>query len=67
MKNQKIGLLLIILGNLLYWIYVIISNVNTSDFGDFFKGLLLGMSIAINLVGIVLTAIYISKQKENNK
>ena len=64
MKNQKRGLLLIILGNLLYWLYVIINNVNTSDFGAFFKGLLLGTSIAINLVGVVLTAIYISNKKK---
>ena len=64
MKKQKRGPLLIILGNLLYWLYVIINNVNTSDFGDFFRGLLLGMSIAINLVGIVLAAIYISNKKK---
>ena len=64
MKKQKRGPLLIILGNLLYWLYVIINNVNTIDFGDFFKGLLLVMSIAINLVGIVLAAIYISNKKK---
>lgn len=67
MKKPKIGFLLIILGNLLYWLICDYQPVNTSDFGDFFKGLLLGMSIAISLVGIILIAIYISKQKENNK
>lgn len=64
MKNLKSGLTLIILGNLLYLAYIYFTGNETSNFGDFSSGLLLGLSIGSNLVGIILTASYISKNKE---
>ena len=64
MKNLKSGLTLIILGNLLYLAYIYFTGNETSNFGDFSSGLLLGLSIGSNLVGIILTASYISKSKE---
>lgn len=67
MKQLKIGTLLIILGNLLYLAYTFLLVNEGSNFGDFTQGLLLGLSIGINLIGIILTAYYISKNNEKNK
>lgn len=64
MKNLKLGLTLIILGNLLYLAYIYFTGNETNNFGDFSSGLLLGLSIGSNLVGIILTVSYISKNKE---
>lgn len=64
MKNAKSGIFLIILGNLLYLSYIYFASKETSNFGDFSSGLLLGISIGANLIGIILTVSYISK---NNK
>lgn len=61
MDKLKTGISLIILGNLLYLAYIFFTGNETSSFGDFSRGLLLGLSIGTNLVGIVLTVIYISK------
>lgn len=54
MNNAKTGISLIILGNLLYIINAFIGN-GTSSLGDFTSGILLGLSIGVNLIGIVLT------------
>lgn len=63
MKEEKIGLWLIILGNLLYLGYILWGNGNNdSSFMDFMHGLLLGLSIGVNIIGIVLTAKHISKK-----
>lgn len=67
MKNAKIGLYLIILGNLLYVSYIFFCQNETSNLGEFTSGLLLGLSISINLVGIILSAISLAKEQENKK
>lgn len=67
MKQLKIGTLLIILGNSLYLVYAFLPVNEGSNFSDFTQGLLLGLSIGINLIGIILTAYYISKNNEKNK
>ncbi|MCI6627374.1 MAG: hypothetical protein MSH29_03675 [Tenericutes bacterium] len=67
MKNAKIGLYLIILGNLLYISYIFFGQNETSNLGEFTSGLLLGLSISINLVGIILSAISLAKEQENKK
>ncbi|MDD7630259.1 MAG: hypothetical protein PUJ60_04365 [bacterium] len=67
MKNAKIGLYLIILGNLLYVSYIFFGQNETSNLGEFTSGLLLGLSISINLVGIILSAISLAKEQENKK
>lgn len=64
MKDLKLGTFLIVLGNLLYLIYIFFSGYETSNFGDFGNGLLLGLSIGCNLAGIISVISYISK---NNK
>ena len=61
MDKLKKGISLIILGNILYLAYIFFTGNETSSFGDFSRGLLLGLSIGTNLVGIILTVIYISK------
>lgn len=67
MKNLKIGLFLIILGNLLYIVSLVFNNTSSSNFGDFTSGLLIGLSIGCNLIGIILTVIYMSKDNKLKK
>lgn len=64
MKKEKLGLFLILLGNLLYLSYIYFSGNETGNFSQFTSGLLLGLSIGTNLIGIVITSMYISKNKE---
>ena len=61
MKKLKTGISLIMLGNLLYLAYIYFCGNETNDFGDFSSGFLLGLSIWCNLVGIILTIAYMSK------
>lgn len=68
MRKLKTGTLLIILGNLLYLAYIYFCGNETSDFGNFSSGLILGLSIGCNLAGIILTVAYMSKNnKEKDK
>ena len=55
------GITLIILGNLLYFAYICFCGNEASDFGNFTSGLLLGLSIGCNIVGIILTIAFMSK------
>ena len=61
MKNLKTGIFLIVLGNLLYLAYIFFSGNETSDFGKFSSGLLIGLSIGCNLIGVILIIYYMSK------
>lgn len=65
MNKGKIGILMIILGNILYLAYTFFVGNETTPFGEFSSGLLLGLSIGINLTGIILLVIYISKNEKN--
>lgn len=67
MNKLKIGIYLIILGNILYLSYIFFTGNETSSFGEFTKGLLLGLSVGTNLVGIILSIIYVSKEKKSKK
>ena len=64
MNKVKTGISLIILGNLLNLAYIFFTGSETSDFGDFSSGLLLGISIGCNLVGIILTVASIAKDEK---
>ncbi len=66
MKKLKTGILLIILGNLLYLAHTYFTSNETSNFGDFSNGLLVGLSIGCNLIGIILTVIYITSNKQKS-
>ncbi len=65
MNKGKAGILMIILGNVLYLAYTFFCGNETTPFGEFSSGLLLGLSIGINLTGIILSALYISKNEKN--
>lgn len=64
MKRLKTGILLIILGNLLYLAYIFFCGNEKSDLSDFSSGILVGLSIGCNLIGIILTVAYMSKNKK---
>lgn len=64
MKKENYGILLIILGNLLYLSYIFFENKISSSFNEFSSGVLLGLSIGTNLVGIIITSKNIA---ENSK
>lgn len=66
MKKAKIGIGLIILGNLLYLLNEIFT-FSSSNFGDFINGLLLGISVGINIVGIVLIILSFKKEEDHEK
>ena len=67
MKKLKTGISLIILGNILYLSYIFFTSNETSSFGEFTKGLLLGLSVGTNLVGIILSIIYVAKEKKEKE
>ena len=63
-KNLKVGLGLIILGEVLYYF----NSYFLSDFSDFTTGLLLGLSVGMKLVGIILSLVgIIQVSNDNNK
>ena len=62
MKKENYGILLIILGNLLYLSYIFLGSKVSSNFGDFSSGVLLGLSVATNIVGIIATVYSMSKK-----
>ena len=63
----KTSVFLIILGEILYWILSLLSNSSNSPFSEFTSGLLLGLSVGINVVGIVLLLIYIVKKDKKKE
>ena len=48
MNKLKTGIFLIIIGNVLYLSYIFFTGNETSSFGEFTKGLLLGVSVGAN-------------------
>ena len=65
MKQGQTGILMIIFGNILYLAYTFFCGNETTPFSEFSSGLLLGLSIGINLLGIILLVLYISKIEKN--
>lgn len=66
LKRLKVSVALIILGNLLYLALSFFSDSNSS-FQEFTSGLLLGLSIGINLIGILLLLYTIVKYNTDGK
>lgn len=66
LKRLKVSVALIILGNLLYLALSFFSDSNSS-FQEFTSGLLLGISIGINLIGILLLLYTIVKYNKDGK
>ena len=67
MKKLKTGITLIVLGNVLYVTKDFATNVLPSSFGDFIQGLLLGLGVGINVVGIILVFMYLAKEEKKVK
>ena len=65
MNKGKTGIFLIILGNILYLAYTFFGGNETTPFSEFISGLLLGLGVGINLIGIISLIIYISKNEKN--
>lgn len=64
MKKLKIGTFLIVLGNILYLLSMSLMDSNSSSFGDFSSGIMIGLSIGSNLIGIILMVSYMSENKK---
>ena len=62
--NMKTGLYLLILGNVLNISYIYFCANETNSFGEFTSGLLLGLSIGCNLVGIIIIVMNLPKDKK---
>lgn len=62
-KQTKIGIILIIVGEVLYFLQSYLSK-NYTNFNDFISGLLLGISIGLNLLGIIISVAAISKDNK---
>lgn len=67
MQKENYGRLLIILGNLLYLSYIFFESKVSSNFDDSTSGILLGLSIGTNLVGIIITSKNIAENSKNSK
>ena len=66
LNRLKVSVALIILGNILYLALSFFSDSNSS-FQEFTSGLLLGLSIGINLIGILLLLYTIVKYNKDGK
>lgn len=66
-RLKTFGILLIFLGFILYLAFAFFTGNETSSFGEFSSGLLLGLSIGSSLVGIILTVACVSKEKSDKK
>lgn len=64
MKKLKTGISLIVLGNMLYLASLLFTSNKASSFGEFSSGLLVGLSIGCNLIGIILTVSYTANNKD---
>lgn len=53
--------------NLLYLAYIYFDHHEKGDFGNFSSGLLVGLSIGCNLIGIILTVAYIVKNNNEKR
>lgn len=63
MKELKTGLSLVVLGNICYILYIYFSKDSTTNLSDFLSGLILGISVGTNIVGITTIAKYMGRNK----
>lgn len=66
MNKGKTGIWMIILGNVLYLAHTFLTSNEITPFGEFTSGILLGLSVGINLIGVILLVQYISKNEQVN-
>ena len=63
--KETIGIILIIVGEVLYFLQSYLSK-NYTNLNDFISGLLLGISIGLNLLGIIISVASISMKRNRN-
>ncbi len=66
-KKLKLSAFLILLGEILYWLLGFLENTDNSFWQSFTTGVLLGLSVGINLVGIILLISNIAKLSRQSK
>ncbi|MGB4655634.1 MAG: hypothetical protein WBH98_09410 [Bacteroidales bacterium] len=64
MKNLKLGITLIVLGNVLYVSKDFFTNILPTAFGEFTQGFLLGCGVGLNVIGIILVFVYLAKAEK---
>ena len=64
-KNLRASAILLILGEMLYWLLPYFSENSTSNFSEFISGILLGLSVGMKIIGIILLLISIAKYCKN--
>lgn len=64
MNELKTGLSLVVLGNICYILYIYFSKDSTTNLSDFLSGLILGLSVGTNIVGITTIAKYMGRNKK---
>ncbi|MDD3739078.1 MAG: hypothetical protein PHP31_07270 [Lentimicrobiaceae bacterium] len=64
MKDLKLGITLIVLGNVLYVSKDFFTNILPTAFGDFTQGFLLGCGVGLNVIGIILVFVYLAKAEK---
>ena len=58
------GIWLIVVGNILFLASAIFDGSTRSDFSDFSSGVLIGLSLGCNLIGIILAVKEIKSNKK---
>ena len=64
-KNVRVSAVLLILGEMLYWLLTYFFKNSTSNFSELTSGILLGLSVGMKIIGIILLLISIAKYSKN--
>ena len=64
-KNVRVSAVLLILGEMLYWLLTYFFKNSTSNFSELTSGILLGLSDGMKIVGIILLLISLAKYSKN--
>lgn len=64
-KNVRVSAVLLILGEMLYWLLTYFFKNSTSNFSELTSGILLGLSVGMKIVGIILLLISLAKYSKN--
>lgn len=67
MKNLKVGVTFIILGNLLYLAKDFFGGGDPSDFESFADGLMSGLAVGTNIIGIILVFVYMANEERTKR
>lgn len=65
-KNVRVSAVLLILGEMLYWLLTYFFKNSTSNFSELTSGILLGLSVGMKIVGIILLLISLAKYSKND-